>query len=131
MGSVNISGGTVNIHAGRTGIITAGVGASGSDELAVNITGGDVTIRADNPRSGSSSVYGICAKGIVIDTQGSVDIYGEKAAIYLNYENSKAEILNIGEVFSISSESAFSDDAFWPNFRTAALFSLPQRITLR
>ncbi|MBS6864763.1 MAG: hypothetical protein ACLVAA_09765 [Ruthenibacterium sp.] len=116
LGSVNISGGTVNIHAGRTGIITAGVGASGSDELAVNITGGDVTIRADNPRSGSSSVYGICAKGIVIDTQGSVDIYGEKAAIYLNYENSKAEILNIGEVFSISSESACADDAIMAKF---------------
>ena len=45
-----------------------------------------------------------------------MDIYGEKAAIYLNYENSKAEILNIGEVFSISSESACADDAIMAKF---------------
>ena len=107
------------------------MGASGSDELAVNITGGDVTIRADNPSSGSSLIYGIRAKDVVIDTQGSVDIYGEKAAIYLNYENSKAEILNIGEFFPFSPRVLAQMMPLWPNFRTTALLSLPRRITLR
>ena len=49
-GNVNISGGTVNIHAGRDGIFIPGNGAFESGEQTVNITGGDVTIRQTTRR---------------------------------------------------------------------------------
>ena len=104
-GNVNISGGTVNIHAGRDGIFIPGNGAFESGEQTVNITGGDVTIKADNPGEGAWG-YGVYAKGVFIDTEGKVDIYGSDIALALPKENGKLDIKDMGEGSSISISEA-------------------------
>ena len=98
-GPVNISGGDVYLHAARDGIFVAGNNAKAGDPLSVNITGGNVTVIADNPGEGEWG-YGIYAPNFLIETEGKVNVYGSDIAIFstasTNGETRTISILKVG-----------------------------------
>ncbi|MGX8852362.1 hypothetical protein [Amedibacillus sp. YH-ame10] len=90
-GNVDITGGNLDIDTGRVGIWMPG--DTGEGERKVNITGGDVKIR-----SGFGAIY---AKNIIINTNGNLDLQGDKFALKAFQKNETGAVLEILSAGSI------------------------------
>ncbi|MEG0469413.1 MAG: hypothetical protein RR562_05830, partial [Longicatena sp.] len=90
-GNVDITGGNLDIDTGQVGIWLPG--NTGEGERKVNITGGDVKIR-----SGFGAIY---AKKITINTNGNLDLQGDKFALKAFQKNETGAVLEILSAGSI------------------------------
>ncbi len=105
---VDISGGVVTIKSGSAGIFVPGIAQGGDKTVA--ITGGEVTI---------SSAVGINGNSVLIDTDGSVDITGSKAALALTKgKNGRLDILSAGEI-RIQGDISMNGNPGEPNIAAA------------
>ncbi|MFR1114673.1 MAG: hypothetical protein ACLSEX_15445, partial [Blautia sp.] len=109
-GDVTISGGTVNVNAGREGIFVPGINTDGQKE-SVNILGGDVTINAPEGD-------GILAKNIVVSTEEKVSVHGKDSALRIRKDGGKIEINKIGEGSSFTADEDGKYSVFYPSEST-------------
>lgn len=112
-GPVEISGGNVFLNGAASGIIVPGNSTADDNDLRVSITGGNVTIIADNPGAGYNGL-GIQSPNIYINSDEYVNIYGKDIAVFspqsVDGTDRTIQILAVGKgsVISNSEESPYN-----------------------
>ncbi len=112
-GPVSITGGDVYLNGAINGIIVPGNSTADDNNNLVSITGGNVTIIADNPGEEYFG-FGISAPNIYINTDNYLSVYGEDIAVFSptspDGTNREVQILAVGEgsIFSNSEESIYN-----------------------
>ena len=88
-GPISFSGGTVDFNVNDIAMYIYNQKSETFPNAQFNITGGNVKIH-------SAGDIALLATNMVIDTDGIVDLYGEKTSILVNQNNSDIQILNLG-----------------------------------